>query len=77
MEDLISVINHLTKRDYHDFFKKYVTGVEVPPYDEIVGYAGYQLDADAKKERRYKLVEMANASPEQLKIREAWLKSNG
>jgi predicted metalloprotease with PDZ domain len=77
MEDLISVINHLTKRDYHDFFKKYVTGVEVPPYDEIVGYAGYQLDADAKKERRYKLVEMANASPEQLKVREAWLRSNG
>ncbi len=76
-EDFIGVVNRLTKRDYHDFFKKYVSGVEVPPYDTLLGYAGYQLDAEAKKEKRYKIVEMANASPEQLKIREAWLKNGG
>ncbi len=42
-EDLIGVINRLTKRDYHDFFRRYVWGVEVPPYDQIFGYAGYRI----------------------------------
>jgi predicted metalloprotease with PDZ domain len=42
-EDLISVVNRLTGRDYHDFFRRYVWGVEVPPYDSILGYAGYRL----------------------------------
>jgi predicted metalloprotease with PDZ domain len=43
-EDLIGVINRLAGRDYHDFFSKYVDGVDVPPYDTILGYAGYKLD---------------------------------
>lgn len=43
-EDMIGIINTLTKRDYHDFFKRYVWGVEVPPYDTILGYAGYRVE---------------------------------
>lgn len=43
-EEMIAVINRLTKRDYHDFFKRYVWGVEVPPYDEFFGYAGYKSE---------------------------------
>jgi predicted metalloprotease with PDZ domain len=42
-EDVIAVVNHLTRRDYRDFFRRYVTGVEVPPYDKIFGYAGYRF----------------------------------
>ncbi|HXG94059.1 MAG TPA: hypothetical protein VNN73_17075 [Blastocatellia bacterium] len=43
-EDMIAVINRITKRDYHDFFRRYIWGVEVPPYDDILGYAGYKLE---------------------------------
>jgi predicted metalloprotease with PDZ domain len=43
-EDMISIINRLTKKDYHDFYRRYVFGTEVPDYDKIFGYAGYKLD---------------------------------
>ncbi|HKS43237.1 MAG TPA: PDZ domain-containing protein [Blastocatellia bacterium] len=49
-EDMISVINRLTKRDYHDFYKRYVWGVEVPPYDQIFGYAGYEAEKSARQQ---------------------------
>lgn len=42
--DLIGIINRLTKKDYNDFFEKYVFGIEVPDYDRIFGYAGYRLE---------------------------------
>lgn len=44
-EDTIRIINRLTKRDYHDFYRKYVWGVEVPDYATILGYAGYAVEA--------------------------------
>ena len=43
-EDMIGIVNRLTKRDYHDFYRKYVSGVEVPPYETILGYAGYNVE---------------------------------
>jgi predicted metalloprotease with PDZ domain len=58
-EDIINIINRLTKRDYHDFFRRYVSGVEVPPYDTIFGYAGYRL----KKESVRRPVFGADAEP--------------
>jgi len=42
-EDMIGIINRLTKRDYREFYRKYVSGVEVPPYDAILRHAGYQV----------------------------------
>jgi predicted metalloprotease with PDZ domain len=42
-DDTIRIINRLTKRDYNDFFRKYVWGVEVPNYAKILGYAGYDV----------------------------------
>jgi predicted metalloprotease with PDZ domain len=47
-EDLIGIINRLTKRNYREFFRKYVSGVEIPPYDTILGYAGYQAESNAR-----------------------------
>jgi len=47
-EAMIGVINRLTRRDYHDFFRRYVFGTEAPNYDRIFGYAGYQVQ---KKDR--------------------------
>jgi predicted metalloprotease with PDZ domain len=42
-DDVIQIINRLTKHDYRDFFTRYVWGTEIPPYDRILGYAGYRL----------------------------------
>jgi predicted metalloprotease with PDZ domain len=47
--DMISIINRITKRDYQDFYRRYVWGVEKPPYDAILGYAGYKADKSSKQ----------------------------
>lgn len=73
MEDVISIINKMTKRDYREFFRRYIQGVEVPPYNEILGYAGYSVE---KQGSSYRVTEAATASQEQLKAREVWLKMN-
>jgi predicted metalloprotease with PDZ domain len=49
MGDLIRVIDRITKSSYRDFFRRYVSGTEVPPYDTIFGYAGYQLERATRK----------------------------
>jgi predicted metalloprotease with PDZ domain len=48
-EDMIGIVNRFTRRDYHDFYRKYVSGVEVPPYNTILGYAGYQAQSTSRK----------------------------
>jgi predicted metalloprotease with PDZ domain len=49
MEDMIAVVNRLTRQDYHDFYRRYVWGVEVPPYEQIYGYAGYHVEKATRK----------------------------
>jgi predicted metalloprotease with PDZ domain len=48
-ENMVAIVNKLAGRDYHDFYRKYVWGVEVPEYAEILGYAGYSLDSGTHK----------------------------
>lgn len=43
-EDMIGIINRLTKKDYHDFYAKYVFGTDVPDYEKIFGYGGYRVE---------------------------------
>jgi len=43
-EDMIRIISRLAKKDYHDFFRKYVFWTDVPEYDRIFGFAGYKLE---------------------------------
>jgi predicted metalloprotease with PDZ domain len=43
-DDVVRIVSQLTRRDYRDFFRRYVWGTEVPPYDEILGHAGYRLE---------------------------------
>ena len=43
-EDMISIINRITKKDYHDFYQHYVFGTDVPDYDRIFSYAGYKVE---------------------------------
>ena len=48
-EDLIRVINRISRKSYEGFFTRYVSGTDVPPYETIFGYAGYQLERAARK----------------------------
>jgi predicted metalloprotease with PDZ domain len=48
-EDFIATVSKLAGRDYREFFRRYVTGTEVPDYDEIFGYAGYRLEKATRK----------------------------
>ncbi|HEX6622683.1 MAG TPA: PDZ domain-containing protein [Pyrinomonadaceae bacterium] len=48
-DDLLAVIKRVAGRDYTDFFRRHVFGVEVPPYDRILGHAGYRLEKSARK----------------------------
>jgi predicted metalloprotease with PDZ domain len=48
-EDLIRVINRITRNSYEGFFSRYVSGTDVPPYETIFGYAGYQVERTTRK----------------------------
>jgi predicted metalloprotease with PDZ domain len=43
-EDMIGVVSRLSGRDYHDFYRRYVFGTEIPDYAAIYGYAGYKVE---------------------------------
>jgi predicted metalloprotease with PDZ domain len=43
-EDMIQAINRLTRKDYHEFYRRYVFGTDVPNYGQIFGYAGYSVE---------------------------------
>jgi len=43
-ENMISIINRITGKNYNDFYRRYVFGTEVPEYDRIFGFAGYKLE---------------------------------
>jgi hypothetical protein len=38
-EDLIRVINRITRNSCEGFFSRYISGTDVPPYETIFGYA--------------------------------------
>ena len=48
-DDLIRIINRITRKSYEEFFTRYVSGTDVPPYETIFGYAGYQAERATRK----------------------------
>jgi predicted metalloprotease with PDZ domain len=60
-EEMIAAVNRLTKRDYHDFYRRYVWGIEVPPYDEVFGYAGYKTEKTSQQSPRIDFEATANS----------------
>jgi predicted metalloprotease with PDZ domain len=48
-EDLIRVVNRISGKSYESFFSQYVSGTDVPPYDTILGYAGYRVENASRK----------------------------
>ena len=49
IEDLIRVVNRITRNSYESFFTRYVSGTDVPPYETILGYAGYAVERVTRK----------------------------
>lgn len=43
-DDVVARASRLAGRDYGGFFRRFVAGTDVPPYDEIFGYAGYRVE---------------------------------
>jgi hypothetical protein len=64
-----------------DFFRRYVRGVEPPPYDEAFGYVGLRLVRESTSlgntldRNNYRIEERKDATPEMLALRVAWMKS--
>lgn len=65
-EDMIAIVNRLTRRDYHEFYRKHISGVVVPPYDTILGYAGYKVETSSRKAPQIGIE--IDETPEGLKI---------
>src|SRR3989304_6831983 len=40
---LVSTVSSVAGRDYTDFFRRYVTGLETPPFDSILDYAAVRV----------------------------------
>lgn len=64
--DVLRIVSATAGRDYSDFFNRYVTGVEIPPYDLIFGRAGYRL---LRSTRGFGVLAIAaNSTPEGRRI---------
>jgi predicted metalloprotease with PDZ domain len=60
--------------DLHDWFARYVGGVEDPPFASALALAGLTLTTREEDGRTlYVVSEMPNATPEQLAVRHGWL----
>jgi predicted metalloprotease with PDZ domain len=42
--EVVARASRLAGRDYSGFFRRFVMGTDVPPYDEFFGYAGYRVE---------------------------------
>lgn len=75
---LLDTIRKIGGRDYTDFFKKHVDGVERPPYEEIFGYAGLKIEFSKLRDGfgnvAATISELPDATSEQKTIRDAWLR---
>lgn len=75
-DSLFSVIVRRTSPEIGDFFTRYVEGAEHPPVREYYAKLGITLKADsAGRPVRFEIDE--NPTPEQLRLRSAWLGKRG
>jgi len=62
---------HVGGLDMHDWFERYVGGTEDMDYDEALAWAGLKLvRADSAQ---WRIEEMPDATPQQLRVRSGWL----
>jgi predicted metalloprotease with PDZ domain len=73
--DVERAVSDVAGADFHPWFERYVGGVEDLPWTETLARAGLSLTiaTDGGGQRRYTLGEAANATAEQVAVREGWL----
>lgn len=52
-EDAERAASEIAGTDMSDFFRRYISGKEVPPYEKILGYAGIEIENGANANRGY------------------------
>ncbi len=52
-DDVLSIVNKLTKKDNSEFFRRYIFGTDVPDYASIFGYAGFEFSRIETQEPDY------------------------
>ncbi|MFL5386067.1 MAG: peptidase [Longimicrobiaceae bacterium] len=72
-DSLFAIIAQRTSPEVLDFFARYVQGAERPPLKEYYALLGIDLQVD-EKGIPVRLVVNPNPTPEQLRLREAWLR---
>ena len=73
-EDFERVASEVAGTDLHDFFERYVRGVEAPPYDEALAAVGLQLVREPAREPYEAGISLDWQSPQAAKI---WNVENG
>lgn len=73
-DSLFAIIARRTSPEVLDFFSRYVQGAEHPPVKEYYDLLGIALEVD-EKGLPVRLVVNPHPTPEQLRLREAWLRS--
>lgn len=73
---VLRVVNEVSGKDFSDFFRRYVSGVDEIPYDRFLGIAGLQLKLDTAPDGTLtgRIDELPNPSAGQRRIRDAWLR---
>lgn len=74
-DSLFAIIARRTSPEVLDFFARYVEGSERPPLKEYYALLGIDLEVDENGLPR-RLVPNPAATPEQLRLREAWLRAD-
>lgn len=52
-DDLVRTVSDVAGRDYRDFFRRYVRGTDVPPYDSIFATVGLRVERDTSSWRDF------------------------
>lgn len=73
-DSLYAIIAARTSPEVLDFFARYIDGTERPPLREYYALIGMTVEEDANGLPR-RIVPAPDATPEQLRLREAWLRS--
>jgi predicted metalloprotease with PDZ domain len=73
-QDVEAAVSQAAGADLHDWFERYVAGVEELPFEETLARAGLTIvTRQTGTDREYAVEEVPNPTPEQLRLREGWL----
>jgi predicted metalloprotease with PDZ domain len=67
--DIRAAVEEVAGKSFEDFFRRYVSGVDEIPYNDILGIAGLQLKTD----NGYSISEISHPTDRQRRIREGFL----